>query len=82
MSKRFELCNCNHKAIVTEHDEANADLMSYATEVMWLIDGELFRKEDQPQSNTTAKHMREFAMLYDFPYMTKAELKKLPVFVR
>lgn len=79
MIKRFELIGCNHKAIVTEHDDSNADLMSYATNVMWLIDGKLFRKADQPQSNTTARHMREFAMFYQFPYMTKAELKQIPI---
>ena len=79
MIKKFELINCNHKAIVTEYDERNADLMSYTTDVMWLIGGELFRKAGQPQSNTTAKHMREFAMLYGFPRMTKSELAKLPI---
>lgn len=84
MIKRFELIGTcgkglNHKAIVTEYDDSNADLMSYEINVMWLIGGKLFRKADQPQSNTTARHMREFAMFYQFPYMTKAELKQLPV---
>lgn len=82
MAKRFELIGCNHKAIVTEYDGANADLMSYATEVMWLIGGKLYRKDGQPQSNTTARHMREFAMFYQFPYMTKKQLMELPVFIR
>lgn len=77
--KMFELLGLNHKAIVTEYDENNADLISYATTVMFLVDGKLYRKADQPQSNTTTKHMREFAMLYKFPRMTKAELKQLPI---
>lgn len=82
--KTFELISTNgvglnHKAIVTEYDSENADLMSYTTKVMYLISGELYRKADQPQSNTTARHMREFAMFYGFERMTKAELKRLPV---
>ena len=77
--KRFELLSTNHKAIVTEYDAENADLMSYTTKVMFLVGGKLYRKADQPQSNTTARHMREFAQLYDFPSMTKSELKQLPI---
>lgn len=81
--KRFELMatsgkGLNHRAIVTEQDEKNAELMSYETVVMWLINGQLYRKDGQPQSNTTARHMREFAIFYGFNYMTKAELKQLP----
>ena len=85
MAKKFELIatsgkGLNHRAIVTEYDESNADLTSYTTEVMHLISGKLFREKNQPQSNTTARHMREFAMFYGFPYMTKEELKQLPIF--
>lgn len=79
MTKRFELLGMNHKAIVTEYDESNADLMSYTTDVMFLIDGELYRRDGQPQSNTTARHMREFATFYGFPRMTKKQLEQIPV---
>lgn len=77
--KTFELCNCNHKAVVNEYDDHSAELLSYGTKVATFVWGRMYRIEGQPQSNTTAKHMREFAMLYGLPYMTKAELKKLPV---
>lgn len=77
--KTFELINCNHKAIVNESAPDTAELLSYGTKVAVLDHGKMRRIDGQPQSNTTAKHMREFAMLYGFPYMTKAELKKLPV---
>ena len=85
MSRKFELIatsgmGLNHKAIVTEYDESNADLTSYTTEVMHLVNGELFREANQPQSNTTARHMREFALFYGFPRMTKAQLMELPIF--
>lgn len=77
--KRFELIGCNHKAVVTEYDDGSAELTSYTTVVAAYMWGKLYRTEGQPQSNTTAKHMREFAMLYGLPYMTKAELLKLPI---
>jgi len=76
--KAFILMNCNGKALVKE-DGDDADLVSYETTVAFKRGSELFRAEGQPQSVTTAKHMREFAMLYGFPRMTKAELTKLPV---
>lgn len=77
--KTFELCNCNHKAVVNEYDDGSAELLSYGTKVATFVWGKMHRMPEQPQSNTTAKHMREFAMLYGLPYMTKAELKKLPL---
>ena len=77
--KTFELMNCNHKAIVNEFDDGSAELLSYATKVATFARGRMYRIDGQPQSNTTAKHMREFAMFYGLPYMTKAELLKLPL---
>jgi len=55
-------------------------LYSYDTAVMRFEHGELSRKHGQPESATTARHMREFARQCGFPYMTKAELEKLPTF--
>lgn len=78
MSRRFELCGSNHKAIV-EESGTNARLLSYTTWVAFIKDGILYRANNQPQSNTTARHMREFAIQFGFPRMTKAELLKLPV---
>lgn len=77
--KTFELCNCNHKAIVNEFDDGSAELLSYGTKVATFAWGRMNRIEGQPQSNTTARHMREFAMLYGLPRMTKAELLRLPI---
>ena len=77
--KAFLLRNCNGKAIVTEYDDGSAELTSYKTVVAAYMWGKLYRTAGQPQSNTTAKHMREFAMFYGLPYMTKAELSKLPI---
>lgn len=58
----------------------NYTLMSYQTAVMrW--DGErLTRKAGQPQSQTTARHMREWAQQLGFPRMNAAELRELPTF--
>lgn len=77
--KTFELIGCNHKARVQEYDDGSAELFSYETKVATFAWGKMCRMEGQPQSNTTARHMREFAMLYGLPRMTKAELLKLPI---
>ena len=77
--KSFELIGCNHKAVVHEYDDGSAELFSYGTKVATFAWGKVNRIEGQPQSNTTAKHMREFAMLYGLPRMTKSELLKLPI---
>lgn len=53
-------------------------LLSYGTEVMRCEDGNLVRTINQPQSNTTARHMREFARQCSFPWMSKAQLLELP----
>ena len=55
-------------------------LVSYQTTVMrW--DGEtLTRLAGQPQSPTTARHMREWARQLGFPRMSAAELRELPTF--
>lgn len=56
-------------------------LMSYRTEVMRKdADGNFTVLDGQPQSNTTARHMREFALQFDGRYFSKPELKKLPTF--
>lgn len=55
-------------------------LVSYQTDVM-RFDGEtLTRKAGQPQSPTTARHMREWAQQLGYPRMSAAELRKLPTF--
>ena len=77
--KRFLLENCNGKAAVQEYDDGSAELFSYETKVATYMWGRMYRMEGQPQSVTTARHMREFAMLYGLPRMTKAELLKLPI---
>lgn len=76
--KRFELIGMNHKAVVQEYDAGSAELFSYGTKVATVMLPHIYREEGQPQTNTTARHMREFAMLYGFPRMTKAELLGLP----
>ena len=55
-------------------------LYSYDTLVMRFEHGELTRAECQPESATTARHMREFAMQHGFEHMTKADLEKIPTF--
>ena len=77
--KRFELIGCNHKAIVEEHDDGHAELFSYGTRVAMVTASKAYREDNQPQSNTTARHMREFFKLYGFASMTKAKLLKLPI---
>lgn len=62
------------------HFAGFSTLYSYDTAVMRFDHGELSRKHGQPESATTARHMREFAQQCGFPYMTKAELEKLPTF--
>jgi hypothetical protein len=73
----LELPGSNHKARVIT-DGTDATLQSYETEVAFLINGRLFRAEGQPQSATTARHMREFFMQNGLPYMTKKQLEALP----
>ena len=77
--RTFLLTGCNNKAMVGEDSPDYACLTSYETKVAWVIDGSPFRAIGQPQSNTTAKHMREFFAFYGFPRMTKAELLELPI---
>jgi len=77
--KRYELVGCNHKAIVAEYDDGSAELFSYGTKVATFAWGQMNRMPNQPQSNTTARHMREFAALFGLPRMTKAQLLKLPI---
>ena len=77
--KVYELVGCNHKAIVHEYDDGSAELLSYGTKVATFAFGQMCRMPDQPQSNTTAKHMREFGVLFGLPRMTKGELAKLPL---
>lgn len=55
-------------------------LYSYDTLVMRFEHGELTRSECQPESATTARHMREFARQHGFNYMSKAELEQIPTF--
>lgn len=78
--KRFELIGCNHKAVVQEYDPGSAELFSYGTKVAVVMLPEIYRAAEQPQSNTTARHMREFFKLYGFPSMTKRELLGLPTY--
>lgn len=77
--KTYELVGCNHKAVVKEYDDDSAELFSYGTMVATFMWGKMYRMPNQPQSNTTAKHMREFATLFGLPRMTKAQLLKLPI---
>ena len=76
--KRFELIGCNHKAVVQEYDPGSAELFSYGKKVATVMLPCIYREDEQPQSNTTARHMREFFALYGFPRMSKAELLALP----
>ncbi len=56
-------------------------LISYTTSVMRLDgDGNLTRAASQPQSMTTARHMREFALQHGFGKMSKGQLLELPTF--
>ena len=68
-----------HKARVKVCDGVKT-LYSYDTRVMRCENGQLYRKEGQPQSPTTSRHMCEFAIQCGFPAMNKAELEKLPTF--
>lgn len=77
--KTYLLLNCNNKARVVEYDDGSMELLSYETKVAAFFHGNMYRVDGQPQSNTTAKHMREFAMLNGLPRMTKAELLRLPI---
>ena len=53
-------------------------LISYQTPVMRIQGGRLIRTAGQPQSMTTARHMREFACQNGYPSMSSAELRELP----
>lgn len=53
-------------------------LLSYETNVMRIQGGRLLRTAGQPQSATTARHMREFAQQNGYPRMSKAELLEIP----
>ncbi len=55
-------------------------LISYDTEVMKVEDGELFRKEDQPESATTRRHMVEFARQHGFNVNGKDDLMKVQTY--
>lgn len=79
MGRKFLLMNCNGKAMVEEYDPGSARLYSYGTHVATVVLPEVYRVDGQPQSRTTAKHMREFFMFYGLPRMTKAELFELPI---
>ena len=67
------------KAHVICNDDGSKTLRSYDTNVMYFAHGEMSRAFDQPESNTTARHMREFARQCGLPRMSKAELTELPV---
>lgn len=56
------------------------ELVSYATTVAKVIDGVAYRSNGQPQSATTARHMREFFLQEGFGKMMMDDLRALPVF--
>lgn len=66
-----------NKAVVTATDGAKK-LTSYKTDVAAVVGGKAYRIGEQPQSNTTARHMREFFIQEGFAYMTKKQLLALP----
>ncbi len=66
-----------NKAVVTVTDGAKT-LTSYKTNVAAIIGGRAYRIGEQPQSNTTARHMREFFIQEGFERMTKKQLSLLP----
>lgn len=77
MGRKFLLTNCNGKAMVEEFDPGSAVLYSYGTHVATVMLPDAYRVKGQPQSVTTARHMREFFMFYGFPRMTKTQLENL-----
>lgn len=56
------------------------NLKSYETCVMRVENGKLLRRQNQPCSATTARHMREFAQQEGFGWMSKAQMLDLPTF--
>ena len=66
------------KARVTRYEDGSMTLTSYDTAVAFFKNGELTKACGQPQSNTTARHMREFARQLGLPWMSKTELTALP----
>lgn len=68
-----------NKARVTRYDDGSMTLYSYNTAVAYFVNDELTKAFGQPQSNTTARHMREFARQLGLPWMSKAELTALPI---
>ena len=69
------------KAHTWRTDDGVTHLLSYRTEVMRCDrDGNLSRLHGQPQSNTTSRHMKEFARQFVGASMSVGELRKLPTF--
>lgn len=67
-----------NKAHVIHNEDGSMTLRSYDTDVAFYANGKLTRAYGQPQSNTTARHMREFAIQCGLPRMSKAKLEALP----
>ena len=69
------------KVTVTIKDnDVEKNLISYRTNVMRVENGKLYRKQGQPCSATTARHMREFAQQEGFDWMSKSQMLELPTF--
>ena len=71
------------KAVVVCETDGNVcikTLTSYQTRVMRVEDGKLYRRQGQPCSATTARHMREFAQQEGFDWMSKSQMLELPTF--
>ena len=66
------------KAHVIERDDCKT-LISYETPVMRISGSTIFRADGQPESNTTSRHMCEFARQNGFPPMSKKALMELEV---
>lgn len=81
LKPRFESCKAYYKKAYT-YDTRNGDmvLVSYNTTVAKVVDGKAYRAYGQPQSVTTARHMREFFLQEGFEKMMMGDLRALPTF--
>ena len=81
LEARYDRCKSFYGKAKVRRMGDTETLISYSTNVMRLDgDGNLTRAASQPQSMTTARHMREFALQHGFGKMSKGQLLELPTF--
>lgn len=78
LEARYDRCKSFYGKARVRAERDGVTLISYNTSVMRIKGGRLIRTAGQPQSVTTARHMREFARQNGYGNMSSAELRELP----